>query len=125
MRKFIHTAVLAVSLGSGPAWAYGGGGGSSGCPEPKFFEPKPSGTVASLAEFGFVASDNTEPASLTIDINGRKVQPAIERRRSGDYEVKAVLPEPITQPGKVRIGISAKSREGCSGFQPWYVEIKP
>lgn len=126
MRNFIHAAVLAASFSCGSAWAYGsGGGGSSGCEEPKFLEPKPAGSAASLAEFSFIASDNTEPDTLSVEVNGQPIQPTVTKRRSGDYEIKAVLPTPITQPGKARIGVKAKSREGCWGFQPWYVDIKP
>jgi hypothetical protein len=126
MRKLTLALLATATLASGSAWAYGGGGSSSsGCAEPKFFEPQPSGTAASLGEFAFVASDNTDPASLAIEVNGEKVPPAIARRRNGDYDVKASLPQPITQPGKVRIGVTAKSNDGCAGFQPWYLEIKP
>lgn len=125
MHTLLRTAVLAASILGNAAWAYGGGGGSSGCPEPRFLEPKPAGAVAALGEFGFVASDNTEIDSLTVQINGQKVQPAIVKRRNGDFEVKAALPQPLTAAGKARIAVAAKSREGCAGFQAFYVEIKP
>lgn len=125
MTKLTPFFALALSIFGGGAWAYGGGGGGSACEEPKFFEPTPTGTVSSLSEFGFVASEITEADSLTVEINGQKIQPAITKRRSGDFEVKAVLPQPITQAGKVRIGINAKGREGCSGFQAYFLEVKP
>lgn len=126
MRTIPAAAILAASLIGSAAWAYGGGGGSSGgCAEPKFLEPNPKGPVGSLAEFGFIASDNTEIETLAVEINGRKVQPTSTRRRNGDYEVKVAPPQPITQAGKARIAVSGKSRDGCAGFQPFYVEIKP
>lgn len=126
MSKLKRAIMAAATLAAGSAWAYGGGGGgSSGCEEPKFLEPKPNGTAASLAEFAFIASDNTDPASLSVEVNGEKLRPAIERRRSGDYEVKASLAKPIAQPGRVRITVAAKSTDGCAGFQPWYLEIQP
>jgi hypothetical protein len=125
MRTIMRATILAAAFFCGGVWAYGGGGGgSSGCAEPKFFEPNPGGSVSSLAEFGFIASDNTDTSTLTVEINGQKIQPVVNRRRSGDYEVKAVLAQPITQPGKVRIAVNAKSREGCFGFQPYLLEIK-
>lgn len=124
MGKNTRAAVLAGSFFCSGAWAYGGGG-SSGCAEPKFFEPSASGTVPKLAEFAFIASENTDTTTLTVEINGQKIQPAINKRRSGDFEVKAVFPEPITQAGKTRIAVSAKSREGCWGFQPYFLDIKP
>lgn len=126
MDTFFRTALLAASFFCQGAWAYGGGGGGgSGCAEPKFFDPNPNGSVSSLAEFGFIASDNTDITTLTIEVNGEKIQPAINKRQSGDYEVKAVLPVPITQAGKARIAVNAKSQEGCWGFQPYFVAIKP
>jgi hypothetical protein len=126
MHGLVKSAVLLVAIASGSVWAYGGGGGgSSGCAEPKFFEPNPSGAVPVLAEFAFIASDNTESDTLTVEINGQSVQPLIDRRRNGDWQVKAVLPQPLTEPGRVRIAVKAKSRDGCWGFQPYYVEIKP
>lgn len=126
MRATIKTALLLALLTSGgAAWAYGGGGGSSGCEEPKFLELKPSGTMASLSEFSFIATDQTEPESLVVEVNGQKVAPSIEKQRNGDYAVKVVLPQSINQPGRVRIGISAKGKGGCAGFQPYYLEVKP
>ena len=118
--------LLLIPIASGSVWAYGsGGGGSSGCAEPKFFEPNPAGVVPELAEFAFIASDNTESETLTVEINGQSVQPVIDRRRNGDWLVKAVPPQPLTEPGRVRIAVKAKSRDGCWGFQPYYVEVKP
>jgi hypothetical protein len=126
MHKITQAAILAASFYCGGAWAYGGGGGSSsGCAEPKFFEPTSSGTVSSLAEFGFIASDNTDIDTLIVEINGQKIQPVINKRRSGDFEIKAVLPQPITQAGKARIAINAKSKEGCWGFQPYFLDVRP
>jgi hypothetical protein len=122
----IQSAILLALLTCGnTAWAYGGGGGSSGCEEPKFLQPIPSGTVASLTEFSFIATDQTDAASLVVEVNGQKLTPSIDKQRNGDYAVKVVLPQPIDQPGKVRIGVSAKGKQGCAGFQPFYLEVKP
>jgi hypothetical protein len=33
--------------------------------------------------------------------------------------------EPKTQASKVRITVKAKSDDGCEGFQPYYIEVKP
>jgi hypothetical protein len=125
MRTLPVLFCLALVHASG-AFAYGGGGGgSSGCEEPRFFEPKPSGTVPSLQEFTVVASDNTVPDTLSVEFNGIPVKPAVTRRRSGDFDAKAILTQPLTTPGPVRIGVKAKSQGGCWGFQPYTVEIKP
>lgn len=119
-------AILVLSaLAAGQAWAYGGGGGSSLCAEPSFLEPSPTGPVTAFSEFNVLASDNTDIDTLSVEINGQKIQPAITPRRNGDFEIKAILSPPLTQAGKVRIALNAKSKEGCWGFQPYTVEIKP
>lgn len=125
MRTILTATVLAVSLYCGGAWAYGGGGGGHACAEPKFFEPAPTGAVASLSQFSFIASENTDIDTLTVDIGGRKIPPTVDKGRGGDFEVKAVLPQPITQAGKVRIGVDAKSKEGCWGTLAVFLDIKP
>jgi hypothetical protein len=127
MNSLVKTVVFAVSLvASGSAWTYGGGGGgSTGCSEPKFFEPAPTGSVSRLGDFTFVASDNTDTSTLTVEINGLSLKPDLVRRGNGEWRVKATLPEPISQPGQVRIALKAKSRDGCWGFQPYYVDIQP
>lgn len=109
----------------GAAYAYGGGGSGHGCAEPQFFEAAPTGTVAQLAGFGFIASANTDIDSLTVELNGQKLQPSIVQRRNGDFEIRTVPPQPLTQPGKARIAINARSKEGCWGFQPYFLDIKP
>jgi len=125
MRTISRAAILAALSWSGSAWAYGGGGGSDACAEPKFFEPHPGGPVAELSEFKFIASDNTDTDTLTVDIGGQRIAPAVEKRRSGDYAVTVVLPRAITQAGTVRVAVNAKSREGCWGFTPYSVEVRP
>ncbi|SMF95155.1 hypothetical protein SAMN02949497_2501 [Methylomagnum ishizawai] len=126
MRTIIMTAWLAAALYGGGVWAYGGGGGGgAACAEPSFQEAKPEGPVAALSEFGFIASDNTDIDSLGIEIGTGKITPTITQRRNGDYEVKASLPQPIAQPGKVRVAVEAKSKEGCWGSLIRFVEVKP
>jgi hypothetical protein len=116
---------LAVSAYCSGTWAYGGGGGGPSCAEPTFAELNPGGAVAALSELSVIASDNTEIDSLTVEVNADKITPAINKRRSGDYEVKATLPTPIAQPGKVRIAINAKSKGGCWGALIRFVEVRP
>ena len=125
MTRYIPFLTLAISLFSHTAWTYGGGGGSDACEEPGFFEVHPTGVISSLAEFGFVASGVTDADSLRVEIGNQKIKPSVTKRRNGDWEAKAVLPEPLTQSGKVRVAITAQSRDGCSGFQAHFLEIKP
>ena len=125
MRDIIPAIFLAALLPCGGAWAYGGGGGSTSCVEPSFTEPSPVGPVASLSEFSFTASDNTDINSLSFELNADKIKPAITQRRSGDYEVKVALPQPITAPGKVRVAANAQSKGGCAGALIRFIEVKP
>lgn len=107
--------------------AYGSGSSSSSCTEPHFYDESPAknAVIQTLSEFSITASDNTDTSTLTMEINGQKVQPAITALRSGERQLRVQLPEPLTQAGKVRITLDAKSKDGCSTFYPVYLEIKP
>jgi hypothetical protein len=124
MRYLIPMAIIALAC-NGAAWAYGGGGGGASCAEPKFFDAAPTGSARALADFKFVASDNTDMPTLAVDINGQKAKTQAERLGNGEWRVSAVPAQPLTQAGKAVIGINAKSVEGCWGFQPFIIEIKP
>jgi hypothetical protein len=130
MRKtavvLLAQACLALSLAPSAAWAYGGGGGgSASCAEARFYDETPArnAQVSALAEIAVVASDNTDIASLDVQVDGKPVKPDVSKLRSGEWAVKARLPEPITRPGKIRLTLAAKSKEGCETFFPYYVVI--
>lgn len=125
MRHAIPYAILIFSLLDAAAWGYGGGGGSASCAEPKFFDPSPAGAAASLPEFSFTASDNTDSPTLTVDIDGQKTPVKLERMANGEWTVKATPPSPIVKSGKAIVGVNAKSLEGCWGFKAFFVDIKP
>ncbi|HUL14225.1 MAG TPA: hypothetical protein VLU73_18890 [Methylococcaceae bacterium] len=121
--------IVPLMLSTSTVWAYGGGGGGGGgapCQEPQFFLESPTDSaVPALSEFSLTISGNTEIETLTLEVNGQKATPVLTQQRNGDWLATVRLPQPITQSGKVRIGVSAKSKEGCSGFKPYYVEVKP
>jgi hypothetical protein len=128
--RTVSAAILAAATASygGFGWPYGGGGGSSsgGCAEPKFLSESPAdnASVGSFTEFSFVASD-AEPASIVVRVNGQQVTTSVTPLRSGDLQVVVHPPTPIDTPGKVRITVDAKGKEGCSGFKPFYIDVKP
>lgn len=118
-------ACLALSLAPSAVWAYGSGSSAASCAEAKFYDEMPArnSTVPSLSDLAVVASDNTVIASLDWQVNGKPVKPEVSQRRSGEWDLKAHLPEPITQAGKVRITLAAKSKEGCETFFPYYLVV--
>jgi hypothetical protein len=120
-------AFLALALNSPAIFAYGSGGGSSSsCSEPKFYDQSPAknATVSSLSEISLIASDDTDISTLELEVNGNRLQPDISQRRSGDWLLHAKLAEPITQSGKVRVTLVAKSKDGCSTFYPYYLDVR-
>jgi hypothetical protein len=119
--------VLILSLVASSAWAYGGGSSASSCAEAKFYDETPTrnASVSTLSDITLVASDNTNLATLEVQINGKPIKPETVQRRSGEWDLKIHLAEPITQAGKVRITATAKSKEGCETFFPYYVIIAP
>lgn len=124
-------AVLFISLlacsAAPSAWAYGGGGGGgSSCAEMRFYDESPAKNAAlsSLSEVAAVASDNADTSTLVVTVNGQPVKPELTQRRSGEWDVKARLPQALDKPGKVRIAYEGKSKEGCATLYPYFVEIK-
>jgi len=125
MNKSI-VCLLALALTPALGWAYGsGGGGAASCAEAKFYDETPArnATVVSLSDIALVASDNTQIATLDLQVNGKPVKPETSQRRSGEWDLKIHLPEPITQAGKVRVTVAAKSKEGCETFLPYSVIV--
>lgn len=112
-------------LCSSSCWSYGSNGGSTRCEEPKFFLETPSNdsAVSSLSEFSLVASD-TDPQRITIKVNGTTVSPSVSPMPNGDLKITVHLAKAFTTPGKVQLAADAKSKEGCSGFKAFYVEVK-
>lgn len=112
-------------LFSASCWSYGGGGGSSACEEPQFFTESPANNsaVASFSEFSFVAS-NVDPESLSVKINGTVVVPSIVIIPNGDLRVTVRPENPVRNPGRIQIAITAKNTDGCPGFKAYYIEVK-
>lgn len=123
--------ILLCSAALSPTtFAYGGGGGGGGgssCQEPSFtnISPENATTVSVLDRFSLVASDNTDLQTLEIKLNGQLVKPELTPQRSGATRAEVKVEPALNTPGKARITLRAKSRDGCEAFQPIYVEIKP
>jgi hypothetical protein len=124
---FVLLAV-ATFLSASSARAYGGGGGArSSCAKPYFTDEKPAqnAEVNSLSEVSFVASDNTATQTLAVKINGNPAQLTVTLQAGGRFAVVAKLPQPVTQAGKVHVGIYGKSRDGCDNQLVYFVTVKP
>ena len=120
-------ALIGVVLGA-QALAYGGGsGGGSSCAEAEFYSEKPArnATVPTFEQFAITASDNTDLSTLDLQINGVKTEPVITPQRTGEFLIEVKPNPPINAPGKVRITLRARSKEGCETFLPLYLEVKP
>ena len=129
--KFVLPKLPLVLIGcmlGTQAQAYGGGGGGgSSCAEPEFYSETPArnATVPKLDQFAVTASDNTDVNTLDLEIDGIKTQPTITPQRSGESLIEVKPNPPLQKPGKVRITLRAKSKDGCETFLPIYLEIKP
>jgi len=129
--KFVLLKLPLVLIGcmlGTQAHAYGGGGGGgSGCAEAEFYRETPArnSIVPVLDQFAITASDNTDLSTLDLEIDAIKTQPTITPQRSGEALIEVKPDPPIKKPGKVRITLRAKSKEGCETFLPIYLEIKP
>jgi len=119
--------LIGCLLGS-QAQAYGGGGGGgSSCAEPEFYSETPArnATAPALDHFAITASNNTDLSTLDLEIDGIKTQPTITPQRSGEALIEVKPDPPLKKPGKLRITLRAKSKEGCETFLPIYLDIKP
>jgi hypothetical protein len=62
--------------------------------------------------------------TLDLQINGVKAQPNITPQRTGESLIELKMDPPLNTPGKIRITLRAKSKEGCETFLPIYLEVK-
>ncbi|MBK8816012.1 MAG: hypothetical protein IPN42_11185 [Methylococcaceae bacterium] len=95
------------------------------CHVPKFIQEKPAqdSSVQSFQEFEFVASDNTDAATLKVWVNNKPLIVSIDKRPSGYYRIFGKLPEPLVE-GKAWIKVWSESNDGCNDLRAWNVFIK-
>jgi len=108
------------------AQGYGGGSGGASCAEAEFYRESPvrNSTVSAFDRFAIIASENTDMNTLDLQINGVKAQPNITPQRTGESLIELKMDPPLNTPGKIRITLRAKSKEGCETFLPIYLEVK-
>ena len=118
-------------LGTQSVFAYGGNQGSHACDKPQYseYQPAPNKYNQSFSEFSFVASSNTTPTSINVEISvgGGKLiftpkELIITTRATGQFEVKGKLDRPMEH-GFARINITAHSKPGCEKTDGFLVRV--
>ncbi|MCQ8102879.1 hypothetical protein NP590_02075 [Methylomonas sp. SURF-2] len=111
----------AFSLRTDAVFAYGSSSSSASCDKPTFseFQPAVNKYIQSFREFAFVASSNTSPSSIEVNISAGQIkehfsakQLEITPQPSGRLMVKGKINKPF-QHGFVRLSATAHSKPGC------------
>ncbi len=130
-RLQITTAIL-LGLAVDTVHAYGSDSSSGSCEKPSFseFQPSTNKYLQNLSEFSFVASSNTTPSSIEVNISAGQIkehigakQLEITPQKSGRLEVKGKLNRPF-QHGFARISITAHSKPGCDKTDGFLVRVQ-
>lgn len=118
---YLIIAAAVLSLRIDAVYAYGSSSSSKSCDKPSFseFQPAANKYVQSFREFSFVASSNTTPGSVEVNISAGPVkehfsakQLEITPQASDRLVVKGKLSKPF-QHGFARISVTAHSKPGC------------
>lgn len=129
---YLISAVLLLNLNIDTASAYGSASSSSSCHKPSFseFTPAANKYLQSFREFSFVASSNTAPTSVEVNISTGQVKHhfsakelQITARKSGQLEVSGKLDRPF-QHGFARISITAHSKPGCEKTDGYLIRVQ-
>ncbi len=127
----IATATL-LTLSMNTAYPYGTGPSSSHCDKPVFseFQPAANKYLQSFNEFSFVASSNTTPTSIEVNISAGQTKYHLTHKdleitlqKSGRLAVTDKLHRPIEH-GFVRLSITAHSKPGCEKTDGYLIRIQ-
>jgi hypothetical protein len=102
----------------------GGGGGGNACAKPKFthFFPANTEEITPKGECSFVASPNTHPSSIKVEVKGIPVQVHLGEKSENAFKVTGNLPAELKQTF-ARISISGESASQCKGTDGWLLKI--
>lgn len=129
---YLITAAVLLSLPFDAAVAYGANSSSSSCDKPSFSEFQPSANkyLQNFREFSFVASSNTTPASIEVNISAGSMKEHLDAKqleitpqKSGRLEVKGKLNKPF-QHGFARISVTAHSKPGCEKTDGYLIRVQ-
>lgn len=128
--RLLAASLLGFSLNT--AQAYGTGQSSSHCDKPVFsdYQPAANKYLQSFSEFSFIASSNTTPTSIEVQINAgpnkyhlTHKDLEITPQKSGRFHVEGKLPRPLEH-GFVRLNITAHSKPGCEKTDGYLLRIQ-
>lgn len=102
----------------------GGGGGGNACVKPKFthFFPANTAEIKPKGEFSFVASPNTHPSSIKVEVKGIPVEVQMGEKSENAFKVTGHLPAELSKTF-ARIGISGESASQCKGTDGWLLKV--
>jgi hypothetical protein len=125
-------ALVLLSSSVSTAYAYSSGGSSSQhCDKPLFseFEPAANKYVQSFMEFSMVASSNTAPNSIVVNISSGEYQRHFDHSnleitplKNGKFEISGKIERPIEK-GFVRISVTAHSKPTCEKTDGYLLRI--
>lgn len=130
MSRFLFALSLSLVATSSPvtvrAIEFSGhhGGVITRCNDPEFYKesPPPDARVDQLGPIRFMASENTLPETLVVQIDLEPVTPEITRLGNGTFAV-TVHPKTPHPKGKAWIKVTAYSEDGCQQLHNWNIFI--
>ncbi len=125
------SAAICLSLSINVAHAYNSNQSSTHCEKPTFseFQPATNKYTQSFTEFSFVASSNTVPTSINVNVSAGELKYhftskdlQITPRKNGQLEVKGKLPRPIEH-GFARVSMMGHIKPGCDKSDGYLIRI--
>lgn len=80
-------------------------------------------TVVRISEVRFSLSANADPRKTVVQIGDQEAEVTTAKGTDGRWAVSAVIAPAVTEEGRVRIAILAKTREGCEKRLVYFVPI--
>ncbi|WAR44424.1 hypothetical protein [Methylomonas rapida] len=130
--QYLIAAALLFGANIDAVHAYGNGSSSSKCVKPTFSEFQPSANkyLQSFREFSFVASANTTPTSIEVNVSAGQYKQHIGAKEleitskpSGQFEVTGKIDRPF-QHGFIHISLTAHSKPGCEKTEGYLIRVQ-
>jgi hypothetical protein len=115
--------ILALGMTATQAFGYGSSSSTKACTKPHFseFSPADKAEVAPQSTFSFLASSNTNPKSIKVDIKKQPTEIKISPKGQG-YLVSGTLPSDL-KGTTARINITAENPSNCKENEGWLIKI--